>query len=114
MTALNADDIPELMRPKKLKSGTIAWYWSPPTRDLSAGCPLKPEPLGQSFEKACYRAEQLNGALIEWRQGQSDGAIPARHGTFDWLCALYRTDRRYRRLADGSKKIDRDRPLPLR
>lgn len=104
MTALNPDDIPELMRSKSLKSGGVAWYWSPPTRDLKAGCPIKPEPLGKNFEKACRRAEQLNEALVEWREGNHDGALPARHGTFDWLCELYRSDRRYRRLAQSSKK----------
>ncbi|MBI1234714.1 MAG: hypothetical protein GC208_09460 [Alphaproteobacteria bacterium] len=101
---MNADDIPPLMTPKKLANGKLAWYWSPPTRDRKAGCPLTPVALGTTFAEASTRATELNEALEEWRQGKAPGAIPANEGTFDWLCTIYKKDRRYRSLQPATRQ----------
>jgi hypothetical protein len=65
------------MKAKRLRSGTVAYYWQPHRRDISAGFTLHSEPLGPDFPTARERAAKLNMHLDAWRNG--DG-VP---GTLD-------------------------------
>ena len=101
---MNAEDLPPFVTSTQLKSGKVSWYWSPPTRDRKAGCPLPATPLGSDFASAMERAGKMNQALQDWRQSREPGAMPANFGSFDWLCGIYRQDRRYRELQAETKQ----------
>jgi hypothetical protein len=47
---------PDLMTAKRLASGSIAYYWSPPTRARKGGCPVVPEALGARPDRHRDRA----------------------------------------------------------
>lgn len=89
---------PKLMVGKRLASGRISYYWSPPTHSLKAGCPVKPEALGADFAVAKARCDDvLNPQLDAWRNEGDLSPIDARTrvGTFDWLVSLYKASPQY-------------------
>jgi hypothetical protein len=99
-----------LPRYVRRKPGKAAWayYFSPPTWALKAGCKLAGEALGVDYDAAVKRAETvLLPAFDSWRSGgASDNvATRAKVGTVDWLFAEYRSDRRYTKLDAGTKRV---------
>lgn len=85
------------MTSKRLRSGSVAYYWSPPTKFRDQGCPLEAEALGTAYAEAKSRCDQiLNPLLDAWATGTEKQL--AALGTFDWLvqefqkCAEYRDD----------------------
>jgi len=101
---MNAEDLPPFVTWKTLASGKVAYYWAPQTRDRNAGCPLPATPLGTDLAAAIQRGRELSQALFNWREGREPGAMPANHGSFDWLCGIYRANRAYTRLAAHTRK----------
>ena len=87
------------MSEKKLKSGTIGYYWAPPTRDLNAGCPVSREPLGNDYATAVGRARFLNSYLDAWRAGRSGVVLDCTRmgfGTVGWLFNTYLNSNAFR------------------
>ena len=101
---MNAQDLPPFVTSKELKSGKIAWYWSPTTRDRKQGCPLPPTPLGSDFADAMKRGQELSQALFDWRMGREPGALPSNLSTLDWLFGIYRAHRTFPRLAPHTRR----------
>ena len=98
---------PKLMVSRRLASGVTAYYWSPPSHTLKAGCPVRPEALGPDFGAAKARCDDvLNPQLDAWR---AEGPLPAisdrvRIGTFDWLVALYKVAPQYTKRPERTRR----------
>jgi len=72
---------PRYTRAKRLKDGSVAYYWAIPTWAKHQGCPLPPRALGQERQAAFIAAEQLNLAFDRWRERrklQEKTPIPTR------------------------------------
>ena len=103
---------PELMTAKRLASGAIAYYWAPPTRAKSAGCPVSAEALGTDYGEAKKRCDDvLNPHYRAWlRNGEAspDGASAITRGTFDWMVSIYKASPKYTKLpAETRSSYDR-------
>jgi len=59
--------LPRYTRQKRLRDGSVAYYWAIPTWAKHQGCPLPPRALGQKRQAAFIAAEQLNLAFDRWR-----------------------------------------------
>ena len=80
------------MREKRLRSGSIAYYWEPQCRDIARGCPIHAEALGSEYAVAVDRANLLNKHLDAWRSGLAGAKIDFAqrgHGTVAWLFDMY-------------------------
>ena len=98
---------PRYMLAKRLKLGTVAYYWNPPMRDIAAGFALDREALGQDYGKAIERADLLNDHLDSWRRAGSckiEEAQPG-YGSLGWLFDKYRRSRAFQQ-----KVSERSRP----
>jgi hypothetical protein len=100
--------LPRYVERKPLKRGGWGYFFNVPTWARKAGCTLRNEPLGSDYQAAAARAETvLLPALDCWRAGAtSSAALPAvaGHGTLDWVFAEYRSDRRFTKLDDKTKR----------
>ena len=65
---IDARGLPRYTRQKRLKDGSIAYYWAIPTWAKRQGCALLPHALGQERQDAFIAAEQLNLAFDRWRE----------------------------------------------
>jgi len=65
---IDARRLPRYTRQKRLKDGSVAYYWAIPTWAKHQGCPLPPRALGQDRHAAFTAAEHLNLALDRWRK----------------------------------------------
>lgn len=95
-----ADILPRHVRPKRLKSGQIAYYYDVPTKYRKLKCAVENEPLGTDFAKMQDRAKVLNEQFDEWdrvRKGQpaAQGKIMPTFGTVDWLFREYKMSDAY-------------------
>jgi hypothetical protein len=82
-----ATDWPRYMKRRRLANGDDAFYWEPQSRYKNAGCPIRAEALGKTFEAAAQRARFLNEHLDAWRDGlniSTEVALAHRVGTIDW------------------------------
>jgi len=78
---IDARRLPRYTRAKRLKDGSVAYYWAIPTWAKRQGCPLPPSALGEDRHAAFIAAEQLNLALDRWRERrklQAKTPIPTR------------------------------------
>jgi hypothetical protein len=95
-------DWPRYMTAKRLKDGTIGYYWAPPGRDAKAGFKLHAEALGQTYATSIERAAVLNRHLDDWRVCRSAerflDAQPG-FGTLDWLVERYKRTKAWRRVS---------------
>ncbi|MCS3503769.1 hypothetical protein M2189_006714 [Bradyrhizobium japonicum] len=102
-------ELPRHVIPKKLASGTLAYYYNVPTKYRALKCPIMNEPLGTDFAKVTSRAKTLNEQFDEWdlaRKGLpvSPGPIMPKYGTVDWLFREYKISKAYlEKVADRSK-----------
>src|SRR5689334_13317788 len=60
---------PRYMREKRLKSGSVAYFWEPPSIYIRQGFKGQAEPLGPNYAAACDRAHLLTRYLDDWRTG---------------------------------------------
>ena len=102
-------ELPRHVRPKRLKSGAIAYYYDIPTRYRNLHCPVPNEPLGRDFAAACVKAKTLNGLFDEWddtRKGLPISTPGApKIGTVDWLFREYKQSLAYtKKVAVRSRK----------
>jgi len=65
---IDAKRRPRYTRAKRLKDGSVAYYWAIPTWAKRQGCPLPPRALGQDWQDAFIAAEQLNLDFDRWRK----------------------------------------------
>ncbi|MGM4958126.1 hypothetical protein [Bradyrhizobium sp. 604_D8_N2_3] len=88
--------------------GGWGYFFNAPSWARKKNCPVTSEALGADYEAAVRRAEDvLLKAFDSWRTGgASDDAVsPAiAAGTFDWMAAEYRADRRYTKLSGKQKR----------
>jgi hypothetical protein len=99
--------LPRYTLRKPLKHGTWGYFFNVPTWARKAGCLLRNEPLGTDYDAAVERAETiLLPAFDSWLTGgATDKAQPsAKSGTLDWLFAEYRSNRRFTKLPDKTKR----------
>src|SRR5271155_2120421 len=98
---------PRYMVPRRLRSGTIAYYWVTPTWAKKNGCTLSNEALGTDYADAKKRCDDLlNPQFDAWRKREeivlpSDHAAP---GTFDWMVAVYKSSPLYTKLPAKTRK----------
>jgi hypothetical protein len=97
---------PKLMVAKRLKSGTGAYYWAPPTWARERGCPVRSESLGVDYGQAKRRCDEvLNPGFDAWRTGNSAEPIERLAAdSFDWLVAVYKSSPRYRQLPQKTQR----------
>lgn len=98
---------PRYMVTRRLKSGTIAYYWVIPTWAKQNGCALKIEALGTDYASAKKRCDELlNPQFDAWRK-REETTLPSNQpipGTFNWLVAIYKTSPRYQDLPAKTRK----------
>jgi hypothetical protein len=97
--------LPRYVIPKKLKSGSVAYYYNVPRIYLKAGCPKLNEPLGTDYTVACGidgkggRAAALNGLFDEWDNAHRGLPVSAEAapsiGSVDWLFREYKQSKAY-------------------
>src|SRR5690242_3553679 len=102
---------PKLMVAKRLKKGSIAYYWDIPTWAKRKGCTLPGHALGSDYGQAKQRCDEiLNPQFDAWSAVGSSEAIKADKpliGTFDWLVSIYKSLPKYtRRPAKTRKSYD--------
>jgi hypothetical protein len=113
--------LPRYVRRKPLVDGKWAYFFEPPTWARRAGCQVRAEALGNDYDAAVVRAEDvLLRAFDSWRtRGLSDiapiGPVP---GTFDWLVSIFKghpawsnIDRKTQRLYDQGLSLFSDHVL---
>lgn len=83
-------DWPRYMIDKRLRDGSVGYYWNPPSWARRQGFPMKSERLGQIYASAMTRAEQLNEYLDDWATGKgSDAVSDNKFGSVDWWFQEY-------------------------
>ena len=99
---------PKLMRAKRLSGGAFAYYWEAPSWAKKAGCTVAAEPLGTDYADAKRRCDDvLNPQFDAWRTRGEVLSEGARHGTFNWMVAVYKSHPKYKeRPARTRKSID--------
>lgn len=91
---------------KRLKSGQVAYYWSPRNIDIKRGFVLHREALGTDYSEALARAEHLNAHLDSWRAGQGADRsldLSPRFGTVDWWLETYFRSTAFEKLKERTK-----------
>lgn len=101
--------LPRHVIPKKLATGSTAYYYNVPSRYRALGCTVSNEPLGQDYNKACERAASLNGLFDEWDDARKGlpvtGVSAPKIGTVDWLFREYKQSGMYtEKVAKRSRK----------
>ena len=63
------------MREKRLKEGTVAYFWQPPQIYIAQGFTGHAEALGQDYAIAAERSRLLNAHLDAWRTGRKGKGV---------------------------------------
>src|SRR5262249_47102292 len=99
---------PKLMVAKRLKSGSVSYYWDVPTWAKRKGCPFGSEALGGDYGKAKQRCDGvLNPQFDEWRTGRAPEVAASDRpdvGTFDWMVSVYKSLPKYTRRPEKTRK----------
>ena len=87
---------PKYMEAKPLAGG-IRYFWNAPTWARKRSCPIKSEALGIDYAAAKARCDDyLNPLFNSWLTGgDSDAKRRAPVGSFDWLVADYKSNKKY-------------------
>src|SRR5450631_4111426 len=99
--------LPRYCRRKALKNGRWAYFFGPPSWARKQGCTLEAEALGQNYDAAVTRAENvLLPSFDSWRtQGLSDLApIGVAQGSFDWLVQEFKQQQKYKDVDAHTKR----------
>jgi hypothetical protein len=92
---------------RRLKPGTVAYYWVVPTWAKQKGCGLEIEALGTDYAEAKRRCDELlNPQLDAWRKREVI-TNPSDHrvlSTFDWMVAIYKSSPLYQKLPAKTRK----------
>lgn len=85
--------LPAYVQVHKNAGGQRAYYWvrpkwaSPPAERHGRPCPIKSSALGTDVSVAITRANAMNEAFREWREGMKSKVVP---GSIVWLFEWYR------------------------
>jgi hypothetical protein len=92
--------LPKYVVGKRLRDGTIAFYWAPPTWALRDGCPMAREALGTDYGEAKRRCDVLNPQFQAWLKRGEIGEVSPRiePGSFDWLAATFKRSPKFTEL----------------
>ncbi|TZG24906.1 hypothetical protein [Sphingomonas montanisoli] len=99
--------LPAYVNVRKLSDGTPAYYWirpkwaSPPNLRHGKPCPVESSPLGINQGAAITKAEALNAAFKEWREGEASARTP---GTVKWLFSWYCQQEKFTALRHSTRK----------
>jgi hypothetical protein len=99
--------LPRYCRRKPLKNGRWAYFFEPPTWARKLECPLEAEALGQNYDAAVSRAENVLLPVFDsWRtRGLSDLApIGVTRGSFDWLLQGFKQQQKYKDVDAHTKR----------
>jgi hypothetical protein len=99
--------LPRYCRRKPLKNGRWAYFFEPPTWARKQGCSLDAEALGQNYDAAVARAENvLLPSFDSWRtKGLSDLVpIGVAKGSFDWLVQEFKQQQKYKDVDAHTKR----------
>jgi hypothetical protein len=117
----SAKPLPRYTRRRSLAGGHWGYFFEPPTWARRTGCPVAAEPLGQDYDLAVRRAEDvLLKAFDSWRTGGLSDMVPIGPavGTFDWLVLVFKghlawkeIDRKTQRLYEQGLKLFSDHIL---
>jgi hypothetical protein len=91
---------------RRLRGGSIAYYWRVRAKDRAAGFPIDSEVLGADYATAVDRAKMLNAHYDSWRQGRylvKDLDQNPRFGSVGWLFEHYRQSRAFERVSERSR-----------
>ncbi len=105
---------PRYMLAKRLSDGRTAYYWSPHKRDITAGCAVRREALGDDYGTAIARAELLNLHLDAWRDGRCSVKsldTSPRFGTIAWLFEQYRRSHAFEQRVSKRSSYEYERAL---
>jgi hypothetical protein len=98
---------PRYMVARRLKSGTISYYWVPPSWAKGNGCPFECEVLGTDYGLAKKRCDELlNLQFDAWRK-RGVVNLPSDRpttGTFDWMISVYKSSPLYQKLPAKTRK----------
>jgi hypothetical protein len=107
--------LPRYTRRKRLKKGSVAYFFDVPTWARERGCPVENEPLGTDYDLAVQRAERiLLPAFDSWLKGGDDAnpvGMGVVIGTLDWMFHEYRrtwkqkTAKRLQPLSPGQCRV---------
>jgi hypothetical protein len=92
----SAKPLPRYTRRKPLAGGKWAYFFEPPTWARRNGCPVQAEALGDDYDAAVRRAEDvLLKGFDSWRTAGLSDMVPIgpAEGTFDWLVAIFKGHR---------------------
>lgn len=106
---------PRYVQAKRLRDGSVAYYWAPHKRDYKAGCTLRREALGTDYAAAIERAGLLNSHLDSWRQGRGapeDLDHAPDFGSMRWLVERYKRSRAWEKVSARSRS-DYDRSFRI-
>lgn len=111
--------LPAYVNPRKLADGRKAYFWIRPAwasperakspveavrrRAVRHGrtCPVESTPLGSDIAEMFKKAEALNAAFKEWRNGIEAKGSP---GSVQWLFAWYREQAKFKALKHKTRK----------
>jgi len=102
------------MREKRLKSGSVAYFWEPPSIYVRQGFKCQAEPLGPNYAAACDRARLLTSYLDDWRNGRQGkrASNDARAvGTVAWLFDCYLKSQAFERRVSTRSRYEYRRAL---
>lgn len=102
--------LPRYTRRKWLRAeGKWAYFFDLPSwARKDPACPLHNEPLGADYDAAVRKVEHVLLPLFDsWRSGGATDMVPkaeAVPGTFNWMVAEFKRDKRYKDLDAGTRK----------
>src|ERR1700688_352454 len=103
-----AKRLPRYTRRKPLAGGQWAYFFEPPTWARRADCPVSAEALGNDYDRALCRVEDvLLPALDSWRTGGRSDLVPLgpRMGTFDWLVTVFKQHQAWRDIDRKTQRL---------
>jgi hypothetical protein len=103
-----AKRLPRYTRRKPLAGGQWAFFFEPPTWARNADCPVQAEALGNDYDQALCRVEDiLLPALDSWRTGGRSDLVPLgpRIGTFDWLVTVFKAHQAWRDIDRKTQRL---------
>jgi hypothetical protein len=109
-------DWPSNMIAKRLRDGSIAYYWNMHVRYKRAGFPLDREALGPDYAMAIKRAAELNRHLDDWRRGRGtvkDIDLQPGFGTLEWLVERYKGSNAWKDKVSDRSRYEYDRAFKL-
>jgi hypothetical protein len=104
----SAKPLPRYTRRKPRADGRWAYFFEPPTWARRSGCPVNAEALGEDYDVAVRRAEDvLLKAFDSWRTGGLSDMVPIGPalGSFDWLATVFKSHQSWRDIDRKTQRL---------